>query len=96
MITRIVKLSIKKNHINDFAAFAEKIKTTIQGFDGCNELKILQNNYNPEIFMTYSIWDNEAALNEYRKSDFFRNIWPKAKLWFSAKPKAETYSTVCS
>ena len=96
MITRIVRLTIQENHIDDFAVFSEQIKTTIQSFSGCSELKILHNNYKPEIFMTYSIWDNEAALNEYRKSEFFLKIWPKAKLWFSAKPSAETFSTVCN
>ena len=45
----------------------------------------------PNLFFTYSHWENETALNNYRDSDLFQSIWPTIKPWFSQK--AEAWST---
>jgi hypothetical protein len=38
--------------------------------------------------MTYSAWENEEALENYRVSPLFQSIWPTIKPWFSARPEA--------
>lgn len=88
MIVRIVKMKFKKEKINDFIKFSIEIKPIIKGQEGCLYLEISQDVNDPEIFFTCSHWNSEDDLNNYRKSDFFMNIWPKAKEWFSSKPEA--------
>lgn len=88
MIRRIVKLEFQENHCSDFIEFASKIKDEIRNFEGCRELEILRDTYRKNVFFTCSIWENNDALEKYRKSEFFLQIWPQAKKWFSEKPKA--------
>lgn len=88
MITRIVKLKFQERYITDFKEFTKDIETTIRNQKGCLHLEIYQDILDKSIFFTYSKWESEDALNNYRKSDFFRNIWPKTKLWFAGKPEA--------
>ena len=88
MITRIVKLKFDAQHVSDFKCFAKEIEATIKKQDGCLHLDIYQDIKDESIFFTYSKWKNEDALNNYRKSDFFRNVWSKTKKWFDAKPEA--------
>ena len=88
MIKRIVKMVFRKENINDFIQFTDKIKDNIKSSEGCLHLDILQDIKHPEIFFTYSCWNSEEDLDAYRKSDFFNNIWPETKKWFAEKPMA--------
>ena len=88
MITRIVKMKFQEQYIDDFKNFTKDIKDIIRNQEGCTYLDILQDARNPNIFFTYSRWNSEIDLNNYRQTDFFRNIWPKTKEWFSDKPEA--------
>ncbi|MCF6366334.1 MAG: antibiotic biosynthesis monooxygenase [Bacteroidales bacterium] len=88
MITRIVKMKFQEKYIENFKNFTKDIKSIIRNQEGCNYLDILQDVANPEIFFTYSCWNSENDLNNYRNSDFFKNIWPKTKKWFADKPEA--------
>ena len=88
MIVRIVKMKLKKENINDFIKFSTEIKPVIRGQEGCLYLEILQDVKDEQFFFTCSHWNNEDDLNNYRKSDFFLNVWPKAKEWFAGKTEA--------
>ena len=88
MITRIVKLQFEENKIADFLTFFETIKHKVNTFEGCLGMKLLQDISNPTIVMTYSRWENEQALENYRISETFGKIWPKIKPWFAEKPEA--------
>jgi len=37
---------------------------------------------------TYSIWENEEALEVYRQSELFQNVWSQTKVLFQGKPQA--------
>lgn len=88
MITRIVKLEFQEDKIEDFLNFFDTIKHIVNEFPGCYGMKLYQDVKHPNIVMTYSHWDNETSLNNYRDSDQFGNIWPSIKPWFGAKPEA--------
>lgn len=92
MITRIVRLEISEEHVVDFKGFYDRNKVKILSSPGCRSLQLKNEVGHPNVFFTISEWDNEESLHEYRKSDFFRAIWPGVKRWFSAKPLA--YSMV--
>lgn len=85
---RIVKLTFKKEHRQDFLDFIETKKDQICSFEGCNGVDFLNDIENPSIFFTYSKWNDTAALENYRKSELFNSIWSQVKLWFDAKAEA--------
>ncbi len=88
MFVRIVKMSFHQKHISSFLEMFEKKKTYIRNYKGCNLLELYQDKTNPEIFFTYSYWDKEEDLENYRNSDLFKNVWAKTKVFFNDKPLA--------
>jgi heme-degrading monooxygenase HmoA len=91
MINRIVKLTFAKEKSEHFNEFYTSITDKIQSCPGCRSVKVLRDINTPEIFFSYSIWENEDKLNLYRDSEFFRGTWSTIKPWFSEK--AEAWST---
>jgi len=88
MIKRIVKLSVRPEEVENFQVIFEESKTNIRGFEGCQHLELLRCTDPDNIFFTYSFWNNEEALDAYRKSDLFKRTWSKTKLLFNDKPEA--------
>lgn len=89
-IIRLVKLTFKKEYIDSFLSELNKRKEIIRNFEGCQFLEIWQDKKNPCIVFSHSYWDNEAALNKYRDSDFFKDTWAFTKVKFDDKPQAWT------
>lgn len=85
---RIVKLTLKPEHINDFLNHFETVKSNINSFPGCKGMRLLQEKKDGNILFTYSEWDSENDLENYRKSELFQSIWPTVKEWFGNKAQA--------
>lgn len=81
-------MTFKEGNTIAFQELFEIVKDKIVKFEGCRSVKLLRDINNPCIFFTYSKWDNETALNNYRKSAFFDDTWTKTKALFSDKPEA--------
>ncbi|MCH9822867.1 MAG: antibiotic biosynthesis monooxygenase [Bacteroidetes bacterium] len=88
MITRIVKMTFKPDSVEDFQALFDKHKQEIAQQPGCKKLSLLRDINNPTVFMTYSWWESQEDLNNYRHSDTFGIVWPVTKALFSEKPDA--------
>lgn len=88
MFKRIVKLEFKEANIPTFLHNFEQVKDRIRAFPGCKSLELLQDKSDKGIFFTYSIWESEEALEAYRNSALFGEVWPKTKALFRDKPKA--------
>ena len=88
MIIRIVKMSFKEDEIQNFLKIFELQKKHIASFEGCSHVSLLNDTNEKNVFFTYSYWEDEAALERYRNSDFFNNIWSEVKLKFNKKPEA--------
>jgi heme-degrading monooxygenase HmoA len=88
MIIRIVKLTFKPEFIADFIKIFDESKTLISNFEGCQQVELLNDITNKNIFFTYSYWQDENALNTYRESELFKNVWAKTKILFDDKPNA--------
>ncbi|MDO1500480.1 antibiotic biosynthesis monooxygenase family protein [Winogradskyella maritima] len=88
MLVRVVKLSFKPEDIETFLANFETNKDKIRNFEGCEHLELWQDEYKSNQFFTYSHWVSEDALNNYRQSELFKNVWSKTKPLFNAKPEA--------
>jgi len=93
MIVRIVKMHFRQAEIENFKELFMDIKMMIRGFEGISHLECLQDLNNPQIFFTYSHWDSEAALEEYRNSELFETTWSKTKQMFADKPQAWSTET---
>ena len=88
MIVRIVKLSFHPENIPAFLENFEQIKSQIRNSAGNRFLELYQDKQNPSIFFTYSHWETEQDLENYRKSAFFDEVWSFTKKLFNDKPEA--------
>ncbi len=88
MIVRVVKMHFRTEEIPSFEALFNERKERIRNFDGCQHLELWQDVNQPEIFFTYSHWDRESDLENYRNSDLFKETWSLTKALFADKPQA--------
>ncbi len=85
---RIVKMEFQENKIPEFLANFNSVKQKIRNTQGCKLLELYRDKNKPTIFFTYSYWQSEQDLENYRNSDLFKTVWAKTKPLFSAKPLA--------
>lgn len=89
MMVRLVKMTFKKEKVEDFKNLFEDRKSKIRNFKGCQHLELLQGKHNQSnVFYTYSYWNDEQSLDNYRYSDLFKETWKLTKAMFSDKPEA--------
>lgn len=88
MILRLVKMTFKPEETASFLTYFNTMKYKIEEMDGMINLKLYQDETNPNIIFTHSTWLNSSCLDVYRKSDFFEEVWPKTKAMFADKPMA--------
>lgn len=90
MIKRIVKLTFRSDRIADFLQVFEESKSAIRQSEGCLHVELLQDVLHPHQFFTFSLWENEEALDRYRHSEIFMATWARTKVFFADKPEAWT------
>lgn len=88
MFVRIVKMSFHTENIPAFLENFELMKEKIRNAPGNRLLELYQDKQNSEIFFTYSYWETEADLENYRNSELFSGVWQFTKKLFNAKPEA--------
>ena len=88
MLTRIVRMTFREEAVGDFLENFQRHKEKIRNFPGCRHLELWQDENFKNIFMTYSFWDSEEALEQYRDSELFKSVWSYTKTLFSDKPIA--------
>ncbi|MDT0688102.1 putative quinol monooxygenase, partial [Autumnicola psychrophila] len=92
MLVRIVKMSFAPENIETFLNNFEENKLKIRAFEGCEFLELYRGKDNTNQFFTYSYWENEQALKNYRNSELFKAVWAKTKILFNEKPEAWSVS----
>jgi autoinducer 2-degrading protein len=88
MIKRLVKMTFKPEHVQDFIAIFNSKKDLIGSFEGCTHVELLQDTTQETVFFTYSLWDDPSYLEAYRHSELFKTVWAETKVLFDAKPEA--------
>jgi len=88
MLIRVVRMTLKEEKVVEFLANFDANKEKIRNFPGCQYLELWQDENQPNIFLTYSHWANEEALNQYRDSELFKSVWSVTKPLFAQKPFA--------
>lgn len=81
-------MTFEPRKIQEFLGNFDKNKIDIRNFKGCHKLSLLKSLKDDNIYFTYSWWDDEESLNQYRNSDLFKGVWSKTKTLFSDKPEA--------
>ena len=88
MFTRIVKMEFQATCIPLFLENFEQVKSKIRNFPGCRHLELYCDKNDNTIYFTYSRWNTTNDLENYRKSDLFRQVWATTKPMFRSKAQA--------
>lgn len=94
MVVRLVRMTFDPSSVPAFLSLFDAVKDQIRAFPGCSHLELLQNDRFPNVLSTYSIWDNNDALEAYRKSELFIDTWQRTSTWFAAPPRASSWSRI--
>ena len=96
MFIRIVKMSFAEENIPAFLENFEIIKDKIRNAPGNRLLELYQDKNNKCIFFTYSYWETEEDLENYRNSELFNTAWAFTKKLFNDKHEAWSVDKVVS
>ena len=88
MFIRIVKMSFHQENISAFLDNFDIMKEKIRNSQGNRFLELYQDKNNPNVFFTYSFWETEQDLENYRQSALFDEVWTFTKKLFNDKPEA--------
>ena len=88
MLIRIVRMTFREEEVTHFLEMFATKRSFIRNFPGCRHLELQKDYNNPCVFATYSLWDSEEDLNNYRHSELFAEVWAETKSKFAAKPMA--------
>ncbi len=81
-------MEFQQECIPEFLNNFEVIKEKIRHFPGCRHLELLRDKNDDTIFFTYSKWEKDSDLENYRKSELFGGIWATTKPMFRSKAQA--------
>jgi heme-degrading monooxygenase HmoA len=87
-LIRIVRMTFQPGTEAAFLENFEANKLQIRNSPGCQHLELCQDLHEKNIFVTYSHWETEEALNQYRDSQLFKSVWTFTKSLFADKPVA--------
>ena len=88
MFVRIVKMSFEASNIETFLQNFNNNKEKIRNTKGCRLLELYRDKKEPTLFFTYSYWESEQDLENYRNSELFKTVWAKTKILFNKKSEA--------
>ena len=88
MLKRIVRMEFDPEKVKDFLTLFEEVKDRIAAQSGCSHVELCKDAGLDNVYFTFSIWDKEEDLENYRQSDLFEETWARTKLLFCAKPQA--------
>lgn len=88
MIIRIVRMEFLSDQLDAFQAIFDESKQAIRSFPGCMHLELHRDINRGHVRYTYSHWQDQAALDAYRHSELFAQVWPRTKALFAARPQA--------
>jgi len=88
MFVRIVKMGFEASKIETFLQNFNNNKEKIRNSKGCRLLELYRDKKEPTLFFTYSYWETEQDLENYKNSDLFKVVWAKTKVLFNQKPEA--------
>lgn len=89
-------MSFHPENIDQFLSNFERKKEFIRNSPGCRLLELYRGKQDENIFFTYSYWEKEEDLENYRNSTLFKEVWAETKVLFNDKPLAWSVDKVVS
>ena len=89
-------MSFHEENIPAFLDNFQLMKNQIRNAPGNRFLELYQDKNNSNIFFTYSYWETEVDLENYRKSALFDEVWTFTKKLFNDKPEAWSVNRLVS
>nr|WP_262903421.1 antibiotic biosynthesis monooxygenase family protein [Hymenobacter psoromatis] len=84
----MVRLTLHPERVSDFLALFRASESHIRQQPGCRHLELWRDADQPHIYCTYSYWDDDTALDAYRRSALFGEVWPATKRLLAAPAQA--------
>ncbi len=94
MVKRIVRMHFYPELTGKFEEIFNTSKDKIRSSKGCLGLELYTDHNNPEVYYTWSTWETEDDLEQYRQSELFKSTWEKTKTLFSEKAIAWTLDPI--
>lgn len=88
MLHRIVRMEFSEESKSVFVETFYKKKPLIEAFEGCHSVQLMEDESNPLVLYTLSMWDKNDSLQKYRHSAMFAETWKFVKPLFTAKAQA--------
>ncbi len=88
MLKRIVRMEFDQEKVNDFLTLFAEVRDKIAAHQGCSHVELCKDVKLDNVYFTFSIWDCEEDLENYRRSELFEKTWARTKVLFSARPQA--------
>ncbi len=90
--TVIARLSIKKEAVNEFIQFAEKLVEETRKEEGCISYNLYKNCFGQEAeFVFYEEYKEQAALDFHSKSEYLKQFFSDITQLLAGKPKVEVF-----
>ncbi|MCY4224130.1 MAG: antibiotic biosynthesis monooxygenase [Bacteroidetes bacterium] len=94
MLIRLVRLTLKPEAVTSFQQEFSVMSPKIRQYPGCHQLHLWMDLELNHILTTYSEWDSESSLNDYRESSLFKTNWALVKPMFAAPAMVHSYVTL--
>lgn len=94
MITRVVKLTLRPERVEEFVEIFGKSQPKILNQPGCISVRLMKDIGPPCELYTFSEWSQAEDLERYRRSALFGQVWPVVKKMFAAPAVAWSLSTI--
>jgi len=88
MLRRVVKMTFRAEACQQFEALFARKRSSIRNFPGCQHLELWRDQNDPNLYFTYSHWQDAEALQNYRHSELFQKTWAATKQLFADRPAA--------
>jgi len=89
-------MEFETQHVETFLRNFDEVKFKIRSYPGCQFLELYRDKEDPSIFFTYSKWQEEKDLENYRNSELFKGVWATTKPLFRLKAQAWSVDTIFS
>ncbi len=94
MILRVVKLKVDPRKMEAFQLFMENLHDEKLRLNGCLHFDFFNERQNPNIFYSYTIWEHEKFLKQYKKTDLFKEVVQTLRELCIDEPQAWTIQNV--
>lgn len=81
-------MTFQPEKVDEFTSLFDSVSKKIRNFPGCSFLKLMRDHNHKNVFVTYSKWESQQHLDNYRHSKFFKDTWVNTKALFADKPIA--------